>query len=117
MASLRQNDDGYELRWAGDQGGALLLTLHQPAGGQRQLAVAARHLQLAPLLPWLALKSGLPAGLSQWLGNGHPHGESEAEVELTLRPYSKESASSFASSSEKPDIFTASSRIRNAAEG
>jgi uncharacterized protein (TIGR02099 family) len=75
VASLRQNEDGYELRWAGDQGGALLLELHQPAGGQRRLAVVARDLQLAPLLPWLALKSGLPGGVAQWLGDGHPHGE------------------------------------------
>lgn len=75
VVGLRQNDDGYELRWAGDHGGALLLTLQQPVDGQRRLAVAARDLQLAPLLPWLALKSGLPGGVAQWLGDGHPHGE------------------------------------------
>jgi uncharacterized protein (TIGR02099 family) len=75
VAGLRQSADGYELRWAGDQGGALLLTLHQPADGKRRLAVAARNLQLAPLLPWLALKSGVPAGVAQWLGDGRPHGE------------------------------------------
>ncbi|WP_235577583.1 YhdP family protein [Rhodanobacter sp. Root480] len=75
VASLRRNDDGYELRWAGDQGGALVLALHQPANGKRWLAVAARDLQLAPLLPWLALKSGLPNGVAQWLGDGRPHGE------------------------------------------
>ncbi|WP_343879332.1 YhdP family protein [Rhodanobacter caeni] len=75
VAGLRQSTDGYELRWAGDQGGALLLALHQPAEGPRRLAVAARDLQLAPLLPWLALKSGLPDGVAQWLGDGRPHGE------------------------------------------
>ncbi len=37
--------------------------------------VAARELQLAPLLPWLALKPALSPTLAQWLGGGHPRGE------------------------------------------
>jgi len=75
VASLRRDGDDYELRWAGDQGGALVLALHRPTDGPRRLSVAARDLQLAPLLPWLALKSGLSSGVAQWLGDGHPHGE------------------------------------------
>lgn len=75
IASLRQIDDGYDVRWAGDDGGALALTLHQPDGAQAHGGVAARNLQLAPLVPWLALKPGLAPGLAQWLGGGHPQGE------------------------------------------
>lgn len=74
LAGLRHTPNGYEVRWAGDDHSALVLSLHQPGTAQTSLGVAARNLQLAPLLPWLALKPNLAPGLAQWLGSGHPHG-------------------------------------------
>ncbi len=75
LAGLRRTGDGYAIRWAGDDGSALALNLHQPGSAQASAGVAARQLQLAPLLPWLALKPALAPALAQWLGSGHPHGE------------------------------------------
>ncbi|HEY8683928.1 MAG TPA: YhdP family protein, partial [Rhodanobacter sp.] len=75
LAGLRRTPDGYDLRWAGDDGSALALALHQPDSAQASVAVAARELQLEPLLPWLALKPDLAPGLAQWLGSGRPRGD------------------------------------------
>lgn len=75
LAGLRRTGDGYAIRWAGDDGSALALNLHRPGSAQASAGVAARQLQLAPLLPWLALKPALAPALAQWLGSGHPHGE------------------------------------------
>jgi len=75
LAGVRQSSDGYDVRWAGDDGSALALSLHQPGTPQASAGVAARELQLAPLLPWLALKPDLAPALAQWLGSGHPRGE------------------------------------------
>lgn len=75
QAGIQQVDDGYDIRWAGDDGSALALRLHQPGTEDTSVAVAARDLQLAPLLPWLALKPDLPAALAQWIGSGHPRGD------------------------------------------
>jgi uncharacterized protein (TIGR02099 family) len=75
LAGLHQTDDGYDLRWAGDDGSALALSLHQPDATQTVVGVAAGKLQLAPLLPWLALRPGLAPALAKWIGSGHPHGE------------------------------------------
>jgi len=75
LAGVRETADGYDLRWAGDDGGVLALSLRSPGSPQASVGVAARHLQLAPLLPWLALKPALPPALGQWLGGGDPHGE------------------------------------------
>lgn len=75
VADIRQRADGYVLRWAGDDGSALVAALHRGAGDQLQIGVAASDLQLAPLAPWLALKPGLSAALAQWLGAGRPRGE------------------------------------------
>lgn len=73
-AALARLDDGHELRWAGDDGGAFVLALHASGDGALRAGFAARRLQLAPLLPWLALKPDLSPGLAQWLGGGRPHG-------------------------------------------
>lgn len=73
-AELRGIADGYALRWAGDDDGALALDLHHPGTPQMGVAAAARNLRLAPLLPWLALVPKLPPALARWLGEGHPHG-------------------------------------------
>lgn len=75
LAGVREAGDGYDVRWAGDDGSALALNLHRPGGEQASVGVAARNLQLAPLLPWLALKPALAPALGQWLGAGDPHGE------------------------------------------
>lgn len=72
LAGITQRADGYEVRYAAADGGALTLALHRPEGGPR-VALAARGLDLAPLLPWLALKPGLAPALGAWLGAGHPH--------------------------------------------
>ena len=75
VAGLRRMADGYDLRWAGDDGSLLALDLHQSAGRPTSVGVAARELQLAPLLPWLALKPDLGLPMAQWLGSGHPRGD------------------------------------------
>ncbi|HWU77057.1 MAG TPA: YhdP family protein [Rhodanobacter sp.] len=75
LAGVRGTDDGYQLRWAGDDGSALVANLHDPGNPKSTVDVAARALQLAPLLPWLALKPDLSPSLVKWLGNGHPRGE------------------------------------------
>ncbi len=75
VASVRRTADGYDLRWAGDDNSRLAQSVHQPANQPMSVGIAARDLQLAPLLPWLALKPNLTAPLAQWLGGGHPHGD------------------------------------------
>ncbi|MET0332260.1 MAG: YhdP family protein [Dyella sp.] len=65
---------GYRLRWAGDDGSALVANLHSPDTAQMRVEVAARKLALAPLAPWLALDPQLPPGVSRWLGQGRPRG-------------------------------------------
>jgi uncharacterized protein (TIGR02099 family) len=75
LAGVRQIPDGYDVRWAGDDGSALALSLHRPGTPRASVGVAARELQLAPLLPWLALKPDLSPALAQWLGSGHPRGD------------------------------------------
>jgi uncharacterized protein (TIGR02099 family) len=75
VAGLRRTVDGYDVRWAGDDGSLLAMSLHQPAGQPTRVGVAARELQVAPLLPWLALKPDLGLPLAQWLGGGHPRGD------------------------------------------
>jgi uncharacterized protein (TIGR02099 family) len=75
LAGLRQLDDGYDVRWAGDDGSALAISLHRPGSPQISAGVAAHDLQLAPLLPWLALQPDLAPALAQWVGSGHPHGD------------------------------------------
>ena len=75
LAGIRQIDNGYDVRWSGDDGSALALRLHQPGTVQLSIGVAARELQLAPLLPWLALKPKLAPALAHWLGGGHPRGD------------------------------------------
>jgi uncharacterized protein (TIGR02099 family) len=74
VADLRESDDGYQVRWAGADGSALAMALHQPATAQATVGVAARDLRLAPLLPWLALKPELSPALAQWIGAGRPRG-------------------------------------------
>lgn len=73
-AGLQRLPDGYDLRWAGDDGSALALTLHQAVGQPVTVGLAATEVQLGPLLPWLALKPDLAPAVAQWVGSGHPRG-------------------------------------------
>ncbi len=75
LTGIRHVDDGYEVRWAGDDGSAAVLNLEQPGTRQLRVDAAAHQLQLAPLLPWMALQPDLAPALARWLGTGHPHGE------------------------------------------
>ncbi len=74
LADLRPSVDGYQLRWAGDDGGALVLATHHLGTAHFSLGVAARQWQIAPWMPLLALQPGLDPALSAWLGRGHSRG-------------------------------------------
>ncbi len=74
LADLRSSPDGYQLRWAGDDGGAVVLAAHALDTPQLSVGIAARRWQVAPWLPLLALRPGLAPAFSAWLGRGHPHG-------------------------------------------
>ncbi|TAL74758.1 MAG: TIGR02099 family protein [Rhodanobacter sp.] len=73
-ADLRRNADGYVLRWAGADDGALAAWVHAPGTPQLRIEAAARELQLAPLVPWLGALPKLPPTLVAWVGSGHPRG-------------------------------------------
>lgn len=75
VMEIRQTGDGYRLAWAGYDGSALVAVMHRPSAGAIRIGIAASRLQLAPLVPWLALKPDMSAGLSHWLGEGKPRGE------------------------------------------
>ncbi len=75
VTEIRQIPDGYRLAWAGDDGSALVAVLHRPSADVLRMGVAADHLQLAPLVPWLALTPNLSPALAQWLGAGKPRGQ------------------------------------------
>ncbi|MGN6236450.1 YhdP family protein [Dyella sp.] len=87
VTEIRQTADGYRLAWAGDDGSALVAALHRPSADALRIGVAASHLQLAPLVPWLALKPNLSPALAQWLGAGKPRGEiASAELQWQRGP-------------------------------
>jgi len=75
VMEIRQAGDGYRLAWAGYDGSALVAVMHRPSADAIRIGVAASHLQLAPLVPWLALVPDMSPGLSHWLGEGKPRGE------------------------------------------
>ncbi|MFC4527945.1 YhdP family protein [Dyella halodurans] len=75
LAELKLGQDSYELRWAGDDQGALAASFQSMSTDRATIDVAAKNLQLAPLVPWLALKPQLSPGLAQWVGGGKPRGE------------------------------------------
>ncbi len=74
LVDVRPGADGYRMRWAGDDGGAAVVAVHQPGTPQTSVGIAARQLQLAQWLPLLALKPGLTPAVSAWLGHGQPRG-------------------------------------------
>ncbi|UPG84887.1 TIGR02099 family protein [Luteibacter aegosomatis] len=59
--------------WAGSDGSDVALLLHQEAGASRGTLVA-RHLELAPLVPWAGVLPQLSPAMARWLGEGHPRG-------------------------------------------
>jgi len=75
LAEVTIGKDGYTVRWAADDGGIAVASLKDMSTDQASVDVAARSLQLAPLVPWLALKPQLSAGLAQWVGTGKPRGQ------------------------------------------
>lgn len=74
LVELKRIEDGFDVRWLSDDGGALALQTHQTDTDQARIDAAASNLQLAPLLPWLALKPHTSPALAQWLGQGKPRG-------------------------------------------
>jgi uncharacterized protein YhdP len=74
LADVRPGADGYQLRWAGDDGSAVAVAVHQPGTPQVGVGVAARQWQLTRWLPLLALKPGLNPAVSAWLSGGRPRG-------------------------------------------
>ncbi|MDR3444314.1 MULTISPECIES: YhdP family protein [unclassified Dyella] len=75
LAEVAIGKDSYTVRWAADDGGAAVIALKSLGTDQASVEVAARQLQLAPLVPWLALKPQMSPGLSQWIGGGKPRGQ------------------------------------------
>jgi uncharacterized protein (TIGR02099 family) len=75
LAEVAIGKDSYTVRWAADDGGAAVVDLKSMGTDQASVEVAARQLQLAPLVPWLALKPQMSPGLAQWVGGGKPRGQ------------------------------------------
>lgn len=75
LADMNKTAEGYRVRWAADDGGALALDVRRQDDDHLEAWITARDLQLGPLVPWLALKPNLSAGLGQWVGAGKPRGK------------------------------------------
>ena len=75
LAEVAMGRDSYEIRWAGDDGGALVARVQGAGTDGLQASVAAKDLQLAALVPWLALKPQLSPAIAQWVGSGKPRGQ------------------------------------------
>lgn len=80
LAELSRRDGGYTVRWADSDGSALSVDIDHFGTPQSEINAVVSRLQLAPLMPLLALKPGLSPGLAQWLGAGQPHGQIERAV-------------------------------------
>ncbi|MEO6968714.1 MAG: YhdP family protein [Rhodanobacteraceae bacterium] len=81
VIALRKLVDGWSVRYRADgkprddiddAGGALLLL--RGTGNSRRVALAARGLDLAPLLPLAGLMPQIPAGAVDWIVAAQPHG-------------------------------------------
>ncbi|WP_130619944.1 YhdP family protein [Dyella amyloliquefaciens] len=75
MVEVAMDKDTSQVRWAGDDGSALVATVQGIGTDQLQASAAARNLQLANLVPWLALKPQMSPALAQWVGSGRPRGQ------------------------------------------
>lgn len=82
VVELNRKPDGWELRYrdAGKSGddiddvGGLILQMHG-SGNARRISLAARDLDLTPLLPFIGLLPQAPAGVSDWITAAHPHAQ------------------------------------------
>src|SRR5690348_12677701 len=82
VLELNRKDDGWELRYrdAGKSGddiddvGGLILRM-QGSGSARKIALAARDLDLTPLLPFVGLLPQAPADVSDWIAAARPHAQ------------------------------------------
>ena len=81
VVGLHRVADGFELRYRGtgaprdgidDDGGALAHL--RSDGGARTVTLAARDIDIAPLVSLAALLPQVPAGLGGWIDAAHPHG-------------------------------------------
>lgn len=85
VLGLHRIAGGYELRYraAGkpradiDDAGGLLLRVYSN-GGARSISLAARDIDLAPLLSLASLLPPMPAGLGGWIAAAHPQGRIES---------------------------------------
>jgi uncharacterized protein (TIGR02099 family) len=80
LAELSRHDGGATVRWADHDGGALRVDLNHLGTPQAEITGSASRLQLAPLMPWLGLRSWLSPELLQSLAQGQPHGQLEHAV-------------------------------------
>lgn len=82
VATIKRLQDGWELRYrdAGafgddmDRAGGVLVQLHG-SGKTLKITLAARDLELAPLLPFIPLLPQAPASIGDWIAAAHPHGQ------------------------------------------
>ncbi|MDG2536071.1 YhdP family protein [Dyella jiangningensis] len=77
LAEVTMGRDACQVRWAGDDGGALVARVQGIGTDGLQASIAAKDLQLAALVPWLALKPQMSPTLAQWVGSGRPRGQIE----------------------------------------
>ncbi|TBR38713.1 MULTISPECIES: YhdP family protein [Dyella] len=75
LSEIRKGDDVFGIKWLADDGSALAVDARHLGSDDASVAVAARDLQLAPLVPWLALKPDMSPSLAEWLGAGKPRGK------------------------------------------
>ena len=76
LGDMHKTGQGFRVRWAADDGGALALDVRNGSDGHAEEALIAAHdLQLGALAPWAALKPELSPGMAQWLGTGKPRGK------------------------------------------
>jgi uncharacterized protein (TIGR02099 family) len=71
LVDFQRRADGDHVLWAADDKGVLALAI----GAQGTLDIAAREVDLAPLLPWAALLPSTPPGVAAWLATGRPRGK------------------------------------------
>jgi uncharacterized protein (TIGR02099 family) len=85
VVELEHEADRWELRYRGagrpgddiDDVGGLILQM-RGGGNTRTIVMAARDLDLTPLLPLAGLLPQAPAGTSDWIAAAHPHAQISA---------------------------------------
>ncbi|QWT18477.1 TIGR02099 family protein [Bacillus sp. NP157] len=77
IADLHRFNGGQRIDWAGRDGSDAAIVL-RTNGSRSEGTVVARHLELAPLLPWAGLLPQVSPALARWLGEGRPRGRFDA---------------------------------------